>query len=222
MRQFWQGFNQASQVEVLDKVLLGKNSDGSTAYANIQQIVSLLSYSVGNGTTIVPNVAPSNGVLGSPTLPTIYYAPAGTFTTPTGNIVVTSSLNILFWNLSTWTSMSVNVGLDSDKLTAVQSALGSTNVLTYSKDFTGANTRQGANYDWGNKVPLAKSGVLVTLRVKGDANEYVQPKCYSISTASGSEVATLLHTYANIKLGTTGINTLDIADAYDFLCPAGS
>jgi len=41
--KFWDGMNQAGQLDLIDKIMVGVNADGSTKYANIQQLRLLLS-----------------------------------------------------------------------------------------------------------------------------------------------------------------------------------
>ncbi|GGH02725.1 hypothetical protein [Pedobacter zeae] len=57
-QRFWQGMTKAATVEVLDKIMIGKNSDGSTKYGDVNQLLGLLS--VIGGASFKGNVKPAD------------------------------------------------------------------------------------------------------------------------------------------------------------------
>lgn len=72
--KFWQGMQEATSVDVLDKTMIGVNADGSTKYANIQRIIQLAQVSGGTG---IKGTAEASTDPGTPVGPEMYYAKLG-------------------------------------------------------------------------------------------------------------------------------------------------
>ncbi len=111
--RFWQGMQRASLVGLLDKILVGLNADGSTKYANVNDLVSILSASIGTG--IEPSVEPGSELPTPEDTKMMILAP-GTYTQAEGGNLVapTNAFNVAVWDGTEWrivTSIEANVEL---------------------------------------------------------------------------------------------------------------
>lgn len=61
---------------------------------------------------IIPQNIEAGVILGTPAEVQIYYAPAGSYTTPVGVVELTGNLNMWFWNKVAWSYMEVPVAVD--------------------------------------------------------------------------------------------------------------
>ena len=112
MSLFWNGMKKADEVSLLDKVIIGKNINGSAEYADINQLKLMLSaYLTGQ---IIPSRVLPGAVLGAPVEESIYYAGPGNYQTPVGSLNLTENLNLLFWDKSSWSVLAVPIGVDLD------------------------------------------------------------------------------------------------------------
>lgn len=214
---FWQNLKKITTLELLDKVLVGKNSNGKSVYADVNQFRNLIG-AVANG-AIVPQIVPSND-LGSPAEMKIYYAPAGAYTTDDVGITLNANFNILIWDLERWTHMAIPiVTFAESRLEAVEEKIGALTTHQYYKDMSAYTSVLGGSDFYANPVPLQNSAVLQKVRVKSNIQVWIHVKCVAIDTESN--VSTVLHDYGTIASVTeSGLEVLNITDAY--LMPVGS
>lgn len=124
---FWHGMTKAQTVELLDKILLGRNVDGKIQYADFSQLIGAISASVGAG--IEPTAEP-NSTLPAPELAgKIMIMKGGTYTQPGSGTLTApaNSFNVGFWDGGQWT-IPISVEIDAD-LSAYAQSGGSAKTL---------------------------------------------------------------------------------------------
>lgn len=111
MAKFWQDLGFMSSMDLTDKLLVGKNADGSTQYTDLQTVYNKISQVYFADEK--PSVIAAGSVLTNPNSLTCHIAPAGTYTLPSGNVTLTGNINFFFWDFSagwSWQSFFVQVG----------------------------------------------------------------------------------------------------------------
>lgn len=115
MAVFWQDLAKITGIDLTDKMLVGRNADGETVYADIQQLYDILSKT--QFADVKPSVISAGANLGSPSSLTVYYAPAGNYTTASGTITLTENFNLLFWDFTGWSTLSYTVAVKDNSVT---------------------------------------------------------------------------------------------------------
>jgi hypothetical protein len=214
---FWEGLKKTSMVGLLDKILLGKNENGKTAYADINQLRQMMGVFASGA--IVPTLVPST-TLGSPTEAKIFYAGAGTYSTPAGSLTLTANFNLLFWDLVSWSFLAVPITFEQSRLEALENTVGSLVFKNYPVDFAGLNTKSGGGEFFGNRMPTTKSGVLGSVRIKEAAGQFVEIKAFTIDF--GTNAVTILHNYGEFELKNESSNIQIVSIADNYVLPVGS
>jgi hypothetical protein len=212
---FWQNLKKRTTLELSDKIMVGKNANGKTMYADLNQVRNLIG-AVANG-AIVPQIVPSN-TLGSPAEAKIYYAPAGTYTTNTNiPIVTTANFNLLIWDLTRWTVMQIPITFEEQRLSDLEDKIGDLAVQEYFKEMGGYTDRIGGGSVFASKTQLVKNGLLKQLRIQMNTPIFVEVKAVLID----ANVAVTIHNFGIFETTTQGDKqVIDFEDS--FLLPAGS
>lgn len=112
--RFPQGMNKVAVLNLLDKVLLGVNADGSTKVADVNQIANLVSASVGSG--IEPTVEPSTTLPAPEQAGKIMIMKGGSYTQPDGTtplVAPDNSFNVGFWDGEEW-KVEISIETEAD------------------------------------------------------------------------------------------------------------
>jgi hypothetical protein len=212
---FWQNLKKRTTLELLDKIMVGKHTNGKTMYADLNQVRNLIG-AVANG-AIVPQIVPSN-TLGSPAEAKIYYAPAGTYLTNTNiPIVTTANFNLLIWDLTRWTVMQIPIGFVNERLENLEDKVGDLTIREYFKVMDSYTTRIGGSGIFASKTQLAKNAILKQVRIKMATSLFVEVKAVAID----ANVAVVIHNFGIFETITQGDKqVINFEDG--FLMPAGS
>lgn len=111
---FWHGMTKAQTVELLDKILLGRNIDGRIQYADFNQLIGAISASVGAG--IEPTAETETQLPAPAQSGRIMIMKGGSYTQPDGTTpfeVPADSFNVGYWNGTEW-SLAVSVETEAD------------------------------------------------------------------------------------------------------------
>ncbi|NII81756.1 MULTISPECIES: hypothetical protein [unclassified Pedobacter] len=106
-QRFWQGMSKATALDLLDKIMVGKNNDGSAKYADINQIVNLASIIGGSG--FKANVTPASSPIVSAT-PVYYIGTPGAYPN-FGGVEITGAAGIIGQIGTDFTVTNINVDL---------------------------------------------------------------------------------------------------------------
>src|SRR5690606_35526661 len=113
-RRFPQGVDQVAVLNLLDKVLVGVNADGSAKVANVNQLANLISATVGSG--IEPTVEPETTLPAPAQAGKIMIMKGGTFLQPDGVtelVAPANSFNVGYWDGAEW-SVDVSIETEAD------------------------------------------------------------------------------------------------------------
>ncbi len=119
-----------------DGLLLINAETKAVQEVKIDDIRSLLAVFLSGG--IIPRNIAAGTNLGTPAQPQIYYAPAGSYTTPTGVVNLTGNLNMWFWNKISWAYLEIPVSVDMAPF-AKNDQINTFKGLYYSKGNTAIN-----------------------------------------------------------------------------------
>ncbi|MFD2961368.1 MULTISPECIES: hypothetical protein [Olivibacter] len=101
--RFWQGMSRTDVVNLLDKIMVGVNQDGTTKYTDVNKLVNLISSATGSGIEAPPT---PGTVLPAPEQANkITVLPSGNYTQPGGGTLTVDplTLTIGFWDGQSWT-----------------------------------------------------------------------------------------------------------------------
>ncbi len=105
MAKFWQDLGFLASLNVTDKLLVGKNADGTTMYTDLQSIYNRISQDYFSDTK--PSLIAPGSVLSTPSKLSCFIAGQGSYTLPTGSVTLTGNINFIFYDLSGWTTQSL-------------------------------------------------------------------------------------------------------------------
>lgn len=119
-----QDLTQRTSPLLADALIMVNSETKAVQEIKIADLRNFLAAFVAGG--IVPQPITAGTVLGSPAQPQIYYAPAGSYTTPTGVVVLTENFNLWFWDKVIWKYMSIPLDVDLTDINTTLTALGLT------------------------------------------------------------------------------------------------
>lgn len=183
-QRFWQGMSKATALDLLDKIMVGMNTDGAAKYADINQIVNLASIAGGAG--FKANITPASSPVVSAT-PVFYVGTPGTYPN-FGGVVITGAAGIIGQVGTTYTVTNLNIDLSAYATNAeVEDFKSETNLFTFTNNETLNRFFKELYIDTSDYTGTAITALYCTL-VNRNASGVAYAIVFKLNSPSGTEV----------------------------------